>query len=52
MAVSAGKFATTVKRLLSANPGLSLAPSAQIPVGTVICVFPCTLDVPALPGAA
>ncbi len=50
--VCAGKFSTSVKRVLSANPGLSLAPQAEVPSGTLMCILPCTASDAPFPAAA
>jgi hypothetical protein len=35
-------FSTTVKLLLSVNPGLRLTPAAPLGPGTLVCVLACT----------
>ncbi len=50
--VWAGKFSTSVKRVLGANPGLSLAPQAEVPPGTLMCILPCTASDAPFPAAA
>jgi len=38
----AGMFSTTVKLLLSVNPGLHALPNAEIGGGALVCVLACT----------